>query len=410
MELTKVGVKPVHFIRTLINEFVRDRCPIRAAGLSFISLLALVPLSAVVFSVFTAFGAFESFYQRMQEFIILRIFPAAGEEIAEGLQTFVENARSLGVAGLIFFIVTSVLLFNAVSTVFNSVWGCTYRRPFTARFTSYISVLVLGSVLLGAGISLTAAVRIYEAPQVVLEILSRIFTFAVFLVLILLVPSGKVRFTASLVGTITGTALWEVSRVLFIYWTNSVMRVSVIYGSLAAVPILLLWLYVAWTISLFSLETAFVFQHRKKPVVHPPGEVRVPYESVALGTEVFLFIAGRYRRGKGATTVSECSLELSTGEVEIEELTARLLDAGILISITDTGESFLPGRPLSSIRMNEVITALFGGGRRIFGDDTYRSGPVARSIDAFLEAGAGDTRTEATAEEILASDHREGGT
>jgi hypothetical protein len=81
MALEDLAVKPAQSVRTLMTHFIRDHCPMRAAG----------------------------------------------------LRTFVENARSLGIAGLVFFIVTSVLLFNAVSTVFNTVWGCTYRRLFLAR-------------------------------------------------------------------------------------------------------------------------------------------------------------------------------------------------------------------------------------------------------------------------------------
>ncbi len=407
MELKDLAVKSAQSMRTLMTHFIHDHCPMRAAGLSFISLLALVPLSAVVFSVFTASGAFESFYSRMQETIIVRIFPAAGEEIALGLRTFIENARSLGLPGLIFFIVTSVLLFNAVSRVFNTVWGCRYRKPFLARFTSYITVMVLGSLLLGAGISLTAVMGISEAPQIILEVLSQVFTCGVFLVLIFLVPSGKVQFSAALAGAVTGTVLWEVSRILFIYWTSSVMRVSVIYGSLAAVPILLLWLYVVWTITLFSLETAFVYQHRRKPVVYPLRGHRLPYDSVVGGMELFLFVARSFRRGEGPATLAECSRELSTAEEEIEKLAARLITAELLLPVSNSKEGYFPARPLDTIRVTEVITALFGRPEETSGPGGEGNRGVEGYIYAFLDAAAGAKSVDVTAEEILSAEEGE---
>ena len=113
----------VIFIKRLFKEFQRDQCMIRASGLAFASLFALVPLSTLLFFLFSAIGSFSDFVKNIQDFLIEQLVPTSQEEIMFYIRRFIDNTRALGVAGLLFFLVTSVFLLNAIQNNFNAVWG-----------------------------------------------------------------------------------------------------------------------------------------------------------------------------------------------------------------------------------------------------------------------------------------------
>jgi DNA-binding IscR family transcriptional regulator len=117
---------------------------------------------------------------------------------------------------------------------------------------------------------------------------------------------------------------------------------------------------------------------------------------------MFLFVAREYRRGRGASSVSECSRELSAAEEEIEGYADLLTAAGILLTVSESEEGYLPSRPLDSIRMADVITALFGGRAETAGGSEKLE--VNDYLDAFLDGGARSPKADASVAEFLESE------
>lgn len=232
----------------------------RASGLAFASLIALVPLSALLFSLFSAVGSFTDLVENLQGFLIRQLVPASQEEIMVYVRRCVENTWALGVVGLVFFLVTSVFL-----------------------LATYLSVLIVGGFLISIGLNLTGMLRSLLARSVLSELertmplllglFPSLFIFAALLLMIRFIPAGKVQTRSALLGTAVGAVLWEVARRIFFLWVTYVIRLSIVYGSLAAIPIFLIWLSVAWAIVLGALEIAFVHQHGRKGW---SGKRRVP--------------------------------------------------------------------------------------------------------------------------------------
>ena len=265
--------KFVRYIRRLSREFQRDQCLIRAASLAFASLLAMVPLSALLFSLFSALGTFTEVLENMQSFLFTQLVPASQDEIMAYIQRFVENTRALGAVGLLFFLITAIFLLNTIQSTFNALWGSRILKNSLRRLATYASVLIVGSFLFSIGLNLAGMLRslvsgrtvqeISKTLSVLTEVLPSIFIFFALLLMIILIPSGRVRFFSALLGAVVGAVLWEAARRIFFFWVTYVIRLSIVYGSLAVMPIFLIWLYVAWTIVLLSLEVAFVHQHRQ---------------------------------------------------------------------------------------------------------------------------------------------------
>jgi membrane protein len=271
-EPVRAPAAAVQFFKTLLAEYQRDQCLARAGGLAFATLLALVPLLALMFSLFSALGSFSGLLERFEAFLLTQLVPASQEEIMAYVQRFVRNSRALGVAGLLFFLATAVFLLNAVQNSFNAVWGSRPRRNSLHRLATFASILIVGSFLLSIGLNLFGVARSLVGGPAVAElgrslsfltaVAPSVFIFLALLLMIALLPSGRVRFGSALVGAAAGLVLWELARRLFFLWITYVLRMSVMYGSLAAVPIFLIWLYVAWSVVLLALEIAYLHQHR----------------------------------------------------------------------------------------------------------------------------------------------------
>ncbi len=191
------------FIKRLFQEFIHDKCMIRASNLTFISLIAVVPLSAIVISLFSIFGITEQLFINLQKYLFIQSFPTLHEEMVANLEKFIGNARSIGVVGALFFIIPSILLLNNINSNFNAVWGSPSRETVLEKFITYVSVILVGTVLILAGFSFSYILgttsefieqnsRSFTAV-VIQYILPRLMSFLTFFLIIMLVPNGRVR-------------------------------------------------------------------------------------------------------------------------------------------------------------------------------------------------------------------------
>jgi membrane protein len=358
------------FLGTLFGEFQRDQCLIRAAGLAFATLLSLVPLSALLFSLFSALGSFNDLLERFQAFLITQLLPASQEEIMAYIRGFVQNTRALGVVGLLFFLVTAVLLLNTVQNAFNAVWGSRERRNSFHRLVTYASMLIVGSFLLSIGFNLTGLIRsllpgataagIGRNLSFLAGAVPFVFIFLALLLMISLIPSGRVRGSSALVGAAAGVVLWDLARRLFFLWITYVLRMSVVYGSLAVVPIFLIWLYVAWSVVLLALEIAYVHQHRHCAWLGRSPQQVSPGDRVLFGLEVFLEVAGRFHRGERPPSREEIARRLNATLAEVNNLTELLQDNGLVLVAGREGGRLVPARSLDRISLQGLFQCLLG--------------------------------------------------
>jgi membrane protein len=364
--MQKIG----RYIRRLTLEFKRDQCPIRAASLAFATLLALVPLFALLFSLFSALGTFSEVLENLQSFLFQQLVPTSQEEITAYIQRFVENTRALGVVGLLFFLITAVFLLNTIQSTFDALWGSRTQKDSLRRLATYVSVLVVGSFLFSIGLNLAGMFRSLLGGRAVEEIgrtlavltgiLPSIFIFLALLLMIQLIPTGRVRFLSALIGAAVGAVLWEAARRIFFFWITYVIRLSIVYGSLAVIPIFLIWLYVAWTVVLFSLEVAFVHQHRQLGWLGKRLEQISPAERFLFGLEIYFQIVGRFYRGESPPSITQIARRFSASLSDISFFIDLFHEKDLLLLAGKNNDQLVPARSLDKIRLQELFRSLFG--------------------------------------------------
>jgi len=357
-----------HFIRLFWKELDNDNCVLRASSLAFSTLLALVPLTAFIFSLLTGFGAFDSVRNQLQEFLFRFIIPTRTDEALNYIEQFIENSRALGVVGLLIFALTSIFLLNGISNNINAIWASTSRMGFVRKFMMYLAVIVIGSLLVGASFTFSITLHNFAVGypdfsafiKLLLRVAPTLFIFIAIWLMVFAVPSAKVSFGSSVLGAAAGTLLWEIARFLFIDGTNYVIRISIIYGSLAAIPIFLVWLSLNWFIIFVAAEITFVHQHRDNFTHDLYCKDISPQQELLTGLRLYLYIAQKFYHGDKPTRLQDLANHFSIPIKSLEKYLRRLEHHNIVFRAHTTNPHILPRKELSNTSLSEVLSALWG--------------------------------------------------
>ncbi len=252
------------FVQRVGREFHRDRCPQVAAALSYTTVLALVPLLAVSFSTLALVPAFRGWQQTLEAFIFANVVPARGVEIQRYLTQFIDNASALQATGMAFLVLSVIGTMATVEATFNDIWEVPSRRSKLRR--SWLFVVVLGLAPLAIGTALAISSFLYSLPRLeaLLHLKAIVPPLLVTLPFVLtlltvtwsysFIPNCAVEFRHAAHGGLLATILFELTKHLFGLYLTTFPAQELIYGAFAAVPIFLIWIYLAWLVMLFGAE------------------------------------------------------------------------------------------------------------------------------------------------------------
>lgn len=258
------SIKPsVTFLRLLIKRVDSDGLTMLAGHLAYVSLLSLVPLVTVVFALFAAFPMFSDISVQLKSFIFSNFMPAAGNVIQSYLEQFVANSNKMTAVGTCGLIVTALLLISSVDSVLNTIWRSKNQRPIVFSFAVYWMVLTLGPLLVGASMAISsyllslnwlAQTGVNSLVDQVLRIFPLILSWISFWLLYCIVPTVRVPPKDALIGALVAGLLFELGKKGFALYVTMFPSYQLIYGVLAVIPILFLWVYWSWCIVLLGAE------------------------------------------------------------------------------------------------------------------------------------------------------------
>ncbi|WP_374652867.1 YihY family inner membrane protein [Dongia sp.] len=248
------------------RRFQADGCTGVAAGLSYTSLLAVVPLLAIGLAMFAAFPAFADLRDDLIIVLAQNLAPDLASVVNEYLGTFISNAGGTSAAGVIGIGVTAILLVNTIQTAFDKIWGVTNPRHKLKRLPVYWAIITLGPLLFGASLSISTYVfslasrgefyGLSAGLKIVTAILPFLLEIAGFALFYRLIPTRPVRFTDAGLGAIVAAALFELLKRGFGLYLQYFGSYQLVYGALATVPIFLIWMYLVWVTVLIGAEIA----------------------------------------------------------------------------------------------------------------------------------------------------------
>ncbi|CAH8190988.1 putative Ribonuclease BN [Vibrio aestuarianus] len=259
-QAVKAGIQ---FTRYLLNRMGHDRVNVNAGYLAYITLLSIVPMLTVLLSILSSFSIFTNVGVVIQDFVITHFVPAAGDVVREALIEFIANTGKMTAVGGGFLFVAALMLISNIDKNLNYIWRVKKKRRMVLSFSMYWMVLTLGPILVGASIAATSYITslkivdnetVTGAYNLLLRWLPFILSFCAFVGLYLLVPNKKVHFSHALIGAIVAALLFEFSKKGFAAYITQFPSYQLIYGALAAIPILFVWVYLCWMIVLVGAE------------------------------------------------------------------------------------------------------------------------------------------------------------
>ncbi|MCZ0741530.1 virulence factor BrkB family protein [Vibrio diabolicus] len=262
----------VAFFKYLLKRLTHDRVNVNAGYLAYITLLSIVPMLTVLLSILSKFPVFANVGEVLQGYIIENFVPASGEAVHMALQEFVANTGKMSAVGGGFLFIAAVMLISNIDKNLNYIWRVKDKRRLVFSFSMYWMVLTLGPIMVGASIAATSYVtslQILEnetlsgAFNLFLRWLPLLLSFFAFLGLYILVPNKKVHLAHGAMGAAVAAILFELSKKGFALYITQFPSYQLIYGALAAIPILFVWVYLCWMIVLLGAEVTAALGERE---------------------------------------------------------------------------------------------------------------------------------------------------
>lgn len=319
------------FLPYLWQRFQADGCTGLAAGLSYTSLLAMVPMLVIGLAMFAAFPAFSGLRGELIAILAANLAPDLADIASEYLETFVSNAGQTSAAGIVGIVFTALLLIHNIQSAFDRVWASASPRSRLHRFPIYWVLLTLGPLLFGASLSISTYVFSMAGSAELyglsagLKFLTGFLPFLLeavgFALFYRMMPTRPVRLRDAALGAIVAACLFEFLKGGFGLYLKYFGAYQVVYGALATVPIFLIWTYFVWVTVLIGAEvTAALPEWRSGRRQVGAVARRSDLLSLALGTLAELARAQKHGGGQ-----------------RIEQLIASLAaDPGRMLSVLDS--------------------------------------------------------------------------
>ncbi|MDE2089611.1 MAG: YihY family inner membrane protein [Gammaproteobacteria bacterium] len=364
-------VRAMRIAYVVVRDLADGQLTLRAMSLVYTTLLSLVPLLAVSFSVLKAFGV-----HNQVEPLLLNLLAPLGEkglEITRRIIEFVDNVKAglLGSLGLALLIYTVVSLIQKVERAFNFTWHVTHDRPISQRFSDYLSVIVIGPVLVFSALGITASVmstsvvRTLSAIQPfggLLEFGGRLVPYllviAAFAFVYVFVPNTRVRARSALMGAVVAGVLWETTGWAFASFIAGSARYTVIYSTFAGLILFMIWLYLNWLILLVGASIAFYHQHPEYVARHRIELQLSNRLKERFAVMLMALVAQAYQHRRAPWTTEGLARRLSLPLEAIESLIQTLIRRGLLARTDTEPRAYLPAHPPERIPLTEVLSAI----------------------------------------------------
>jgi len=342
-------------------------------ALTFATLLSIIPLLAILFSSFKLFGGGEWFMEMLRPVLMQNLAPGSGPVVAERIESLLESfgGTTVGGIGLIFLVVVVYGIFSAIEGTFNLIWGTSsragalHRLPFYWGLVTIIPILVVSSFALTTYLKALplvhqAALRGGFAGDLIDRLLPGLMVMLSLFLLYRFLPSARVRTYAVLVGAVVAGLLYEAVKAVFIIYTGKLVKYNVIYGSMAIIPLLMVWVNLSWIVALLGVEICFVTQHynvlqskRKHVGFSRPQEDALAY---LILTQVTL----AFRGVRDPVTIDEWSHRYGVPPGIVLGVVERLRSGGVLERAGPGRDEILLTRDPESIRIGDIDRILSG--------------------------------------------------
>lgn len=366
VNLTKINWKL--FFRRVYQKTFEVELFVNAMSLVYTTLLSIIPLlmfSFYLLTLFNFFGNLNSLINQLKQAILTNLATGTGETVINFLETHVTdiNINQLGIISFISLVLIIVFLLARIEKTFNKIWGVDEHRDLFKRFVSFWTFVTLGTFLITLTLSITLTVinsylssglfNISLEENVLFKFISFTAYFLIFIVGYYLIPNTEVEPLAAVVGGVFAGSMFQLAKNLYTFYAANVVTYSKLYGSLAVVPLFLVWLYLIWLIALLGAVICYVFQHRESLYFFTGEEEIKPGLRLLLPLALLLVLHKNFINSqKVGVTLEEFINRIKLPAVVIEEELERLQAKNLLAKTREN--KYLLLTPLDELLVKDI--------------------------------------------------------
>ncbi|MFN2361745.1 MAG: YihY/virulence factor BrkB family protein [Marinobacter sp.] len=354
----------------LVRDIIAGNLTLHAMSLVYTTLLSIVPLLALSFSVLKALGV----HQRMEPFLFQFFEPMGpqGVQIAEQILGFVDNMKVgvLGSVGLALLVYTVISLVQKIERSFNMIWRVPDMRSMAQRFSNYLSVIMIGPLLMVSAIGISATIFSSAFVQALMEVepLGSAIIFATrftpfmlvvcaFTFVYVFIPNTRVKLRYALIGGLIAGISWQAAGMLFASFVAGSAKYAAIYSSFAIGIILLIWLYLNWIILLLGSSIAFYLQN--PGAVAKRSQVRMSPELLEKTALALMWLVAKpFSEGRPAPQQEEIEQKLRVPGDVTRGVSDKLIRARLLALAGRNGDCLVPAQSLDRITIGGVLEVI----------------------------------------------------
>lgn len=255
--------------KSIVEQCIADRCPQIAAALAYATLLALIPITVLTYKIYSTASIGREWQLKIQTFVFDSLTPDTAEQVRKYLFESAVQASGINILGLLMLLVSVLVMMNTIDSALNTIWKINTPRHLIHRLLVYLALLLFGP--LAIFFSLFVSTYVASLPLIeefiggMLEVgifnwLPFVVLWTAFTMLYRWVPYCEVRWLHAFSGATVAVCLLEVAKSAFTLYVSYFHTYEFLYGALASIPLLLIWIYLTWLIVLIGAEIAHFMQ------------------------------------------------------------------------------------------------------------------------------------------------------
>ena len=377
----------------------RNDLRVHASGLTYMTLMSLVPFIAIGIWIFKALGLHLQFVEETKAY--LKDFPPHFATLFEQTMTLVDqtNFAQLGLVGATVLVLTAFGLLGKMESVFNKIWGIEKSRSILRRWANYLSITILIPILVF--ITITLITKTLDQYPLLTRVLALWATWVAFSFIYTQLPNAKVKLLASTVGGLVAACFWQLWLIIFIIVQPGVTRYNLIYGTLAFIPVFLAWLYVGWIIVLLGGEIACAIHNEKSFQLHREGGQVSLATRIGIALAVMVRASRAFRGSDDPLETNDFSHEHQVPYRTLQEVLGKLVQGGFLIRSEDHEDLYVLSKDPNRIYAKDIVDLFLNDGRSMVDLElkAYHRilAPLTEALESHMESNLGKLSISAMA-------------
>lgn len=372
--LTDVVLKTLAVAVVSIDRFVKDASTISASALTFYSTLSFIPVVALILAIARGFGAAKALEDWIKDQTYTN--PEVMEWVVGIANKALDNTQSSLITGfgIILLIWSVVRMLSSTELAMNRIWGVKKGRTLVKKFTDYMSILFIAPILVvlisSINVFMMSNLQDYAMEEGVLSyagvalkalfaLIPYVLVWFLFVFLYMFMPTTPVRFKYAIVAGIVAGTVFQIVQWFYIRFQIGVSSYNAIYGGLAALPLLLVWLQLSWSIVLWGTELCYIMRNRHFLYRNAMNADNRWVDNVEVTIKMLRYISEQFTHNQGSPTLAMICKKLRMSSSKVRVVLQELVDQKILVEVRDDDDvSYYPAVDFHRLALSDIITRL----------------------------------------------------